>query len=93
MVVAVYTIVILIPESHSLKDKRRVLRQLRDKITRTFNVSMAELDHHDMWQKATLGIACLANEQRHVNQVLDQVMNAIYQLPRLEVVDCRKEFM
>ena len=67
--------------------------QLRDKITKKFNVSMAELDHHELWQKATLGIACLANEQRHVNQVMDQVMNAIYQLPRIEVVDCRKEFL
>ncbi|MBQ26640.1 MAG: hypothetical protein CMH81_00645 [Nitrospiraceae bacterium] len=92
MVVAVYTIVIIISESHSLKDKRRVLMQLRDKITRKFNVSMAEIDHHNLWQKTTLGIACLANEQRHVNQVLDQVMNAIYRLPFLEVVDCRKEF-
>ena len=93
MVVAVYTIDLIIPESHSLKDKRRVLMQLRDKITRKFNVSMAELDHHDLWQKATLGIACLANEQRYVNQILDHVMNAIYQLPRIEVIDCRKEFM
>ena len=93
MVVAVYTIVLLIPESQSLKDKRRTLMQLRDKITRKFNVSMAELDDHNLWQKSTLGIACLANEQRYVNQVLDQVMNTIYQLPRIEVVDCRKEFM
>ena len=93
MVVAVYTIVLIIPESHSLKDKRRILMQLRDKITKKFNVSMAELDHHELWQKATLGIACLANEQRHVNQVMDQVMNAIYQLARIEVVNCRKEFL
>jgi len=93
MVVAVYTIDLIIPESHSLKDKRRILMQLRDKIARKFNVSIAELDHHNVWQKATLGIACLANEQRHVNQVLDQVMNVIYDVPRLEVIDCRKEFM
>ncbi len=93
MVVAVYTIILIIPESHSLKDKRRILMQLRDKITRKFNVSMAELNHHDLWKKATLGIACLANEQRHLNQVMDQLMNAIYQLPRIEVIDCRKEFL
>tara|TARA_B100000315_G_scaffold260730_1_gene324562 strand:+ start:1930 stop:2211 length:282 start_codon:yes stop_codon:yes gene_type:complete len=93
MVVAIYTVDLVIPESHELKDKRRIIMQLRNKITRKFNVSMAEVDHHNLWQRTTLGIACLANKQQHVNQVLDQVMNIIYQLPLIEVVNCRKEFI
>ena len=67
--------------------------QLRDKMTRKFNVSLAEFDRHDLWEKTTLRIACLANEQRVVNQVLDKVMNAISHLPLTEVVGCRKEFL
>ncbi len=93
MVVAVYTVALLIPESHSLKDKRRVLMSLRSQITKKFNVSIAEIDHHDLWQKATFGIACVATEQRHANQVLDQAVNIMYQFPLLDVISCHKEFV
>jgi len=90
MVVAICTIALIIPESHSLKDNRRIMMQLRDKVTKRFNVSLTKLYDHDLWQTTTLGIACIANEQQHVNQVLDQAMNAIYRLLQLKVIDCRK---
>ncbi len=93
MVIAVYMIRLIIPESQSLKDKRRAIMQLRDKITKKFNVAFAELEHHELWNKATLGIASLANEQQIVNQALDNAMNLIYEMPHIEVIECQKEFL
>jgi uncharacterized protein YlxP (DUF503 family) len=51
-----------------------------------FNLSVAEVDGQDLWQKAVLGLACVANERGHVNQVLDQALNMIRSVPSVEIV-------
>ena len=52
-----------------------------------------EVGDHDLWQRATLGIACVANEARHVNRVLDQTLNAIRAHPNLELLESRIELL
>ena len=66
-----------IPENHSLKGKRMVVRSVTSQVKNRFNVSIAEIEDQDMWQVATLGITCVSNDSRHVNETLSHVMNFI----------------
>ncbi len=76
-----------IPESRSLKAKRRVLKSLKDRIQARFNVGIAEVDHLDEWDRATLGIACVSNDSRLVDAMLSTVVNWIEDSGEVLVVD------
>ena len=93
MIVGLCTIELYIPDGHSLKAKRQVLLSLKDRLRGKFNVSVAEVGEHDLWQKAVIGVACVANEQSYANQVLDQVMNLVRSVPAIEVVRYQLEFV
>ncbi|GJL63844.1 MAG: hypothetical protein NPIRA04_24980 [Nitrospirales bacterium] len=87
MIIGLCTIELHFPESQSLKAKRQILSSLKTRLREKFNVSVAEVDDQHLWQKSVLGIACVANESGRVNQVLDQVRNAIQSNPTLII--CR----
>ncbi len=93
MIVGVCRVCLHLPEGHSLKVKRQVLSSLKTRLCQAFNVSVAEVGDHDLWQRATLGIACVANETRHVNGVMDQVLNVIRSNPKVEVLESRIELL
>ncbi len=93
MVVGICRIAVHVPEGRSLKAKRQVLSGLKTRLCRTFKVSVAELDDHDKWQRSVLGVACIANEARHVNRVLDQSVNMIRSTPALELLDFHIELL
>ena len=93
MVVGLCTVELFIPDSQSLKDKRQVLHSLRDRLRGKFNLSVAEVGDQDLWQKAVLGMACVANEGSHVNQVLDQALNVIKSMPTVELVRTHMELV
>lgn len=63
--------------NRSLKGKRRVIKSLKDRIRGRFNVSVAEVDRLNEWQRATLGIACVSNDSRFVDETLAKVVNLI----------------
>ena len=67
------------PENHSLKEKRRVLNSIITRVRNNFNVSIAEVDDQDRWQIATLGIACVSNSHKRVNELLSKVIDFIAQ--------------
>jgi uncharacterized protein YlxP (DUF503 family) len=75
MPVGLLTLELHIPDAQSLKDKRQVIRSLKDKLRRQFNVAVAELDHHDLWQRSVVGVVTLSNEERHVQESLQQVLD------------------
>ena len=75
MAIGLLTLEIHIPESHSLKDKRQVLRSLKDRLRGRFNVAVAELDHQESWQRAQVGIVSLSNDAAHLEQSLRAVLN------------------
>jgi uncharacterized protein YlxP (DUF503 family) len=77
MVVGVCTVALQIPGSHSLKDKRRVVKSIVARVGNQFNVSIAEVDAHDAWQSAVLGIACVSNDASHAHRVLTKVVDMI----------------
>lgn len=87
MVVGVCSIEIHIPVSNSLKSKRQILRRIKDRIKNRFNVSLAEVGNNDLWQRATLGIAAVANEGKYVNQLLSQVVESLTRENGVEVLD------
>lgn len=93
MVVGICTVELLIPESQSLKDKRQVLHSLKDRLRGKFNLSIAEVDGQDLWQKTVLGMACVANDGGHVEQILEQALNVIKSMPTIEIVRVHRELL
>lgn len=93
MVVGVCTIDLHLPGIGSLKGKRQILLSLKERIKNTYNVSIAEVDANDLWQRAVLGVACVANDDRHVNQVLESVLNAVRANPSVELVQHHTELL
>jgi uncharacterized protein len=75
MPVGLLTLELHIPDAQSLKEKRQVLRSLKDKLRRKFNIAIAELDHHDVWQRSLIGVVTLSNEDRHVQDTLQKVLD------------------
>lgn len=73
-----------LPENQSLKGKRQALKSIITRVRNKYNVSIAEVDDQDLWQLATLGIACVSNDTQHVNEVLSKVVDFISQ-SRFEV--------
>ncbi len=85
-------VVLHIPQSRSLKAKRQVLNQIKDKLRNKFNISLAEVDDNDLWQRATIGIAAVTNSHQHLDQILTQVENAIASNPNIVLVDVEREY-
>jgi hypothetical protein len=74
MPVGVLTLEIQLPYSHSLKEKRAVLRKMRDRLRARFNVAVAELNAQDVWQHATLGVVSISDRQDLLEAVFNQVL-------------------
>lgn len=74
MPVGLLTLEIHLPYSHSLKEKRAVLRRMRDRLRSRFNVAVAELDHRDVWQVATLGVVSISDSQPLLDALLRDVL-------------------
>ncbi len=87
MTIGTLEVVLLIRESHSLKSRRRVVKSLTDRIRSRFNVSVADLGDQNLWQKAVIGVAVVANDGRFVNKVLSKVLDFISADPRAEIID------
>ncbi len=77
MNIGVCRVSLRLPENASLKDKRRVLKSITTRVKNKFNVSVAEVDDQNLWQRATLGICCVSNDKRYTNEVLSKVMDLI----------------
>ena len=73
MPIGLLTLEIHIPDAQSLKDKRQVLRSLKDKLRAHFNVAVAELDHQETWQRSQVGVVTLSGDAAHVEQSMQAV--------------------
>jgi hypothetical protein len=71
--VGLLTLELRIEHSHSLKEKRQVIRSLKDRLRARFNVATAELDGHDSWQHAVIGVVTLSKDRPYVEQLLEAV--------------------
>jgi uncharacterized protein len=77
MFVGMAYLVVDIPECHSLKEKRSVIRPVIKRVQSKFNVSIAEIDNLDSWQVAGIGIVCVSNSQRHIEDMLQNVIDFV----------------
>jgi len=78
--------------SHSLKEKRQVVKSLTARLQNEFNVSVAEVDDNDLWQSAGIGLCCVSNDGVQVERMLDAAVRFIERTrPDLELVDYEKE--
>jgi uncharacterized protein YlxP (DUF503 family) len=75
--VALGMIELHLPDVLSLKDKRHVLKGLKQKVRARFEVAVAEVDHQDMWQRATLAVAYVSGDSRHANEVVSKAIDFI----------------
>ncbi len=66
-----------LPDVGSLKGKRQILKSVKEKVKNRFDVSVAEVDHHDSWQRVTLAVACVSHDSRHANEVVDKAMDFV----------------
>ena len=80
-------------ESSSLKDKRRVLKSLKDRIRNAFNVAVAEVDPSDLWQSASLGVVTVSSRVRHANGIMTKVVNLVESDVRVELVNFDMEVL
>jgi len=90
MTVGILTIEIRIPSSSSLKEKRMVLNRIKDRTRKRFNVSVAETDYTDKWQRSELAFALVAGQYGYVEEVLNKLFNQLdsddmYEIIRYEV--------
>ncbi|HXJ33920.1 MAG TPA: DUF503 domain-containing protein [Candidatus Eisenbacteria bacterium] len=93
MVVGVLRLELRLPETHSLKGKRSVLRSIKARVQQKFNVSIAECEDHDLWQRAILGVSQVGPDQPHVDRCLREVVMFIDDLQLAELGEERVEFL
>jgi len=77
MTVGIARLTLFLPEVHSLKEKRMVLRRVKDRARQKFNLAIAEVGENDVWQRALLGVAVLGNGRRFVESALDEVVRFV----------------
>ena len=93
MVVGVLRLELRLPETHSLKEKRSILRSVKARVQQKFNVSIAECDDHDVWQCAVLGVSQVGTDEPHVDRCLREVVRFIDDLRLAELGEERLEFL
>ena len=77
MTVGIARITLFLPGSHSLKDKRMVLRRVKSKVRDKFNAAVAEVGENDLWQRAALGLTVVGNERGFTESALDEVIRFV----------------
>jgi uncharacterized protein YlxP (DUF503 family) len=82
---------LMVRESRSLKEKRRIISSLKDRIHSSFNVSVAEVESQDSHQHAVLGVALVTNDKRFAQEVLGQVVNLVRSHPVAQLLDYEME--
>lgn len=93
MTIGLLNIDFLVPEARSLKDKRRVLRSVKDRVRARFNCSVAETGHHDLWQRGRLSVVVVSNDAGHANTQLNEIFHFIESRLGANIADCQIEMI
>ena len=80
MFVGVARLTLQIPDSGSLKSKRQVLRRVTDRVKARFNVSVAEVEDQDLWQRATIALAVVSEDRRHVDEQIQKILHFVEEM-------------
>jgi len=82
-----------LPQCHSLKEKRSTLRPLLEALRNRYAVSTAETNHHDTWQRATIGVAAVSSSVRRLEELADNIERLVWSFPELTVLDTRRSWL
>lgn len=91
--IGILTVSLHIPASQSLKDKRRVVKSIKDRIRVHHNVSVSELDELDKWQIAVLGVAMIGNDKRYIDGCLQNILSFFETFDGVTISDQQVEFL
>jgi uncharacterized protein YlxP (DUF503 family) len=92
VVIGVARIVIHIPSSRSLKDKRQVVKSILARVQREFRLAAAEVDEHDRWQVAVIGLSCVSTDARHTDEIIAHAVSFVRNnLPEGDLVNYETE--
>ena len=87
MVVGTLRLELHLPAADSLKAKRSVVNRVKERVRSRFNASIAEISHQDLWQRTTLGVAVVGEEQAPLSRVLQDILSVVEREDRLQVLD------
>jgi uncharacterized protein YlxP (DUF503 family) len=93
MVIGLLTLDLHFPGARSLKDKRQALRSLEEKVRHRFNVSIAEVEHQDLWQRARLAVVSVNTDHSHLESTLSSVAGAAGMARDILLIDSQTEFL
>ena len=91
--ITLLTIELLIPHAHSLKDKRREVRGLKDRIRNKFNASVAEVGYQDKWQRALLAVCLVGNDKRLLTADTDQINTLCQEATEVVITAINQEWL
>jgi uncharacterized protein len=91
--IAFLTLELRIEDAHSLKDKRQVVRSLTDRLRSRFNVAVAELDHTDLWQRATVGVVSISDSRDYLEGLMHNVERASIRIANNTGADVADSFV
>jgi uncharacterized protein YlxP (DUF503 family) len=87
MYVGAIMLELLFPGCHSLKEKRQALKSIVGKVRAKFNVAVAEVDHQDLWQRGTIGIACVSQDSYQAKILIHKIRKFIEDLNKAEIIE------
>ena len=87
------SIELLISASNSLKTKRRVIKSITDQLRKKFNLSVAEIDYLDLWQRSVLGLSMVSNDKRLISSCSDAIENFLREFHEVELLDITVEVL
>src|SRR6516225_7524794 len=93
MVVGVCRVTLMVPESHSLKEKRMVLRRIKDRVNNKFNCAIAEVGDQDNWQSAELGFAVVSNELGFTQAMVQKILAFIEELAVAKITNDEQDYI
>ena len=93
MHILLITLELHIPLAHSLKDKRSQIKSLKDRISHRFNVSIAEIDFLDDWQRAMLGICIISNDKSYLDKQYSLIESMVIEFSGLEIAKITREWI
>ena len=93
MIIGILNIELFIPGSNSLKTKRSAIKSIKDRLRKRYNVSVAEVNHSEKWQMASLGISTVSNKKKHAESILGKAINLVYGDRRVEVINSEIKYL
>ncbi len=94
MLVGVCEYQLFLPNAHSLKEKRALLKSLQARLRNKFPAAVCEAEQQELWQRSTLGVAVVGNQQRHVESMLASITEVVEDFsPELELLEIRQDIL